>query len=115
MTSCSSARSGARSPCQSKASSTTMPFGTIARLSRESSERSSLAAGCAIVGEQQVVGVAELAGHRLRVRIEQELGSLKRRPHCGPVLAAHPVAVELARPQAARQRVPDVLVAVASG
>ena len=52
-----------------------------------------------IVGEQQIVDVAELPGDGLGIRVEQQLGVVETQPPLRPVFAANLVAVELAGPQ----------------
>ena len=80
-------------------------------LSRVSSDAFA-GAGLGIVGEQQVVGVAELPGDRLRVRVEQQLGVVEAQPPLGPVLAADLVAVQLPGSDALDMGVPDEPVAL---
>src|SRR5262245_14784253 len=46
-----------------------------------------------IVGEQQVVGVAELPGHGLRVRVQEEFGIVESQSPLRTVLTANLVAI----------------------
>src|SRR5262245_49135244 len=111
MTSCSSARSGELSPCQSNASSTTIAFGTHHAGIVPHVRRSIARAGLRIVSEQQVLIVAELSGDCLGVGIEQQLRVIEAKTPLRTILAAHLVAIELAGPQALHARMPDKLVA----
>ena len=108
MTSFSRGSSAARSPASRRHRRPRCPGcarGVIPRVAREIAVRR-----VRVVCEKQVVGIAELAGHRLRARVQQEFGVVEAQAPLGPVFTAHLVRIELAGPQAAHQRVPDVLV-----
>jgi hypothetical protein len=65
-----------------------------------------------LVGEQQIVHVAELAGHGSGVGVQEELRLVEAEALLRAILAACLVAVELPRPDALDETVPDELRAV---
>src|SRR5258705_6483172 len=68
--------------------------------------------GLRIVGEQQVVGVAELPGHGLRVGIEKQFGVVESQAPFRAVLTANLVAVQLSGVDAFYECVPHEPVAL---
>lgn len=84
--------------------------GVVARVEAELS-----GSGAGVVGEKEVIGVAELAGDGFGVGIKEELRFIEAEAPPGMVVAADFIAVELAGFQAADEGMPDEAVAVAEG
>jgi len=100
---------GVRTPCQSKRSSMTIAFRDECCVVT-GVWNAVACAGLGIVGEQQVVGIAELPGHRPGVRIEEQLCVVEPPSPFGAIFAPDFVAIELTRPQSLDASMPDELV-----